>query len=60
MKEKTIKELRTDLNLTQEQFALILGVPTRTLQNWERGVSKTPLPALRLAEVIHDTTRDKI
>lgn len=56
----TIKEIREALKLTQEQFAELLGAPVRTYQNWERGVSKTPLHVQRLAEMLYGSARDKI
>ena len=33
---------------TQQQAADLLGVPYRTYQDWERGVSRMPTYALRL------------
>ena len=33
----TIRELRTGLHLTQEQFAHRLGVTVGAVQRWERG-----------------------
>lgn len=32
-----IKRIREDYNLTQEQFAAMLGLSVRTLRNWEQG-----------------------
>jgi len=31
------KTLRRRLNLTQDQFALAIGIPVATLRNWEQG-----------------------
>lgn len=36
------KEFRKRLGLTQEEFAEILGVHGRTIQNWESGTSVIP------------------
>lgn len=38
----TIKEMRTRTGLTQAQFAQLLGIPKRSIENWERGVSRCP------------------
>ena len=35
--ELNAKEIRDKLGLTQEKFAELLGVHTRTVQNWESG-----------------------
>lgn len=37
-----IKDARIKLGLTQHQFADLTGVPFRTIQNWENGVTKCP------------------
>lgn len=38
----TIKEMRAKTKLTQAQFAQLLGIPKRSIENWERGVSRCP------------------
>lgn len=35
--ELNAKEIRERLGMTQEKFAKLLGVSTRTIQNWESG-----------------------
>jgi putative transcriptional regulator len=40
---KTVKEIRTDLGMTQAQFAEAFGIPKRTVQAWE-GDQRTPPP----------------
>ena len=48
-----IKEIRAKLNVSQSEFALMIGVSTSTLQNWEQGRRKPDGPAkalLRVAE----------
>lgn len=44
-----IERLRNLLNLTQEAFALKLGVTARTIQNWESGkvIPKSKLSVLK-------------
>ena len=37
-----IKETRISLGLTQKQLAEMLGIPKRTIENWEGGVNKCP------------------
>lgn len=39
----TIKEAREYVGLTQKQVFQYLGIPIRTLQNWENGVRVCPL-----------------
>jgi len=40
-----VKEIREDLNLTQHQFAAMMGISVRTLQNWEQGRREPEGPA---------------
>lgn len=40
-----IKSIRTNINMTQKQFAELIGTTVRTVQNWEQGVC-TPSYAL--------------
>lgn len=42
MKMKTIKSERIRHGLTQEQLSNLVGVPVRTIQNWESGIRKCP------------------
>ena len=37
-----IKEARKKAGLTQEEMTSVLGIPRRTVQNWEKGVTKPP------------------
>lgn len=39
---KTVKELRTLLGMSQMKFSDFTGIPFRTIQNWENGVSTCP------------------
>jgi putative transcriptional regulator len=59
-----IKHIREGYQLTQEQFAAMLGISVRTLRNWEQGRRVPEGPAmvlLRVAEkhpeAILDTVR---
>lgn len=49
-----VRSLRKHLELTQEEFAAMIGVSVRTLQNWEQGHREPEGPAkalLRVAEM---------
>lgn len=37
-----LKETRVSLGLTQKQVAEMLGIPKRTIENWEGGQRKCP------------------
>ncbi len=46
-----VKSVREKLNASQAEFALMIGVSTATLRNWEQG-RRTPVgPALALLRV---------
>lgn len=38
----TIKEMRAATGLSQVKFAEHLGIPRRTIENWESGVNACP------------------
>jgi DNA-binding transcriptional regulator YiaG len=38
----TIKEIRTQMGLSQSQFANYFEIPIRTIQKWECGQSSPP------------------
>ena len=46
-----IKNIREKLNLSQREFALMIGVSVSTLQNWEQGRRKPEGPARALLKV---------
>jgi DNA-binding transcriptional regulator YiaG len=46
----TIKEIREGMGMTQTQFGEFLGIPMRTIQNWELGIRKCPNYVLMLIE----------
>lgn len=46
-----IKRIHTDYDLTQEQFAAMLGISVRTLRNWEQGRRVPEGPAMVLLRV---------
>jgi putative transcriptional regulator len=47
----SIKAIRRKLHLSQSEFALMLGVSTSTLQNWEQGRREPDGPAKALLKV---------
>jgi putative transcriptional regulator len=46
-----VKEIRNRLNLSQSQFARLLGISVRTLQNWEQGKRIPVGPSRRLLQI---------
>lgn len=53
-----LKEKRLEANITQENLAIIVGVSTRTIQNYELGTRKPANLeiAQKLADALHTTT----
>lgn len=49
-----IKALRESTGLTQRAFAEMLGIPKRSIENWESGVSKPPDYLVRLIRFFLD------
>lgn len=45
---KRIKELRKNTGLSQSKFAAKFGIPVRTLQQWEQGISAPPDYLIRM------------
>ena len=46
-----IKMVRKSLSVSQSEFAMMIGVSVRTLQNWEQGRRKPEGPAKALLRV---------
>jgi putative transcriptional regulator len=58
---KQIKDLRYRLEMTQEQFAVKLGVTTSSVCRWERGESQPSPLAIRIIELmINQLTADTL
>lgn len=57
MVSNDIKSIRATTNLSQTAFAAALGIPLRTVQDWERGVRNCPQYVVDLIafRVEHDT-----
>ena len=47
-----IKELRKKTGLSQSKFAAKFGIPVRTLQQWEQGISAPPEYLVRMMAYI--------
>jgi putative transcriptional regulator len=47
-----IKRIRSRLHVSQNQFALMIGVSKSTLQNWEQGRREPEGPAKALLRVV--------
>jgi putative transcriptional regulator len=47
-----VKRIREQTGLSQSQFALLLGVSLRTLQNWEQGRRHPVGPARALLKIV--------
>ena len=63
IKPPEIKAVRKKLNVSQNEFALMIGVSVRTLQNWEQGRRKPEGPAkalLRIASKNPDAVFDAL
>ncbi len=51
VEEPDVKEIREQYNLSQSQFASLLGISIKTLQNWEQGRRVPRGPARVLLQV---------
>ncbi len=47
-----IKELRKKTGLSQSKFSAKFGIPVRTLQQWEQGISTPPEYVVRMMAYI--------
>ena len=57
---KMIRKLRTNLGLTQEQFAAKIGVTVSTVNRWENDKGKpSPLAMLRIERLQKKRNRNK-
>lgn len=48
----TLKELRKKAGLSQSKFSARFGIPVRTLQQWEQGISAPPEYVVRMMAYI--------
>ena len=54
---KLVKELRANLDLTQEQFAVEVGVTWSTVNRWENGKGKPSPLAMRQIEKLQTKSK---
>ena len=47
-----IKEIRTQLNMTQRIFAGAMGVSIKTIESWEAGTNRPSGTACRMLEIL--------
>ncbi len=47
-----IKQLRNSTGLSQSKFSAKFGIPVRTLQQWEQGISAPPEYLIRMMAYI--------
>ena len=47
-----VKRIRSNLHVSQSQFALLIGVSKSTLQNWEQGRREPEGPAKALLRIV--------
>jgi len=50
--ETDVKAIREKTGLSQSQFALLIGVKLKTLQNWEQGRRRPVGPARALLKIL--------
>lgn len=51
VEEPDPREIRGKMGLSQEDFAHVLGISVRTLQNWEQGRRSPTGPAMKLLQI---------
>jgi len=52
-----IRAIREQVGLSQSEFATVMGVNLRTLQNWEQGRRKPHGPAVTLLKIVKTDPR---
>jgi putative transcriptional regulator len=53
-KNLDVKSIRNKAGLSQDQFAIMIGISVRTLQNWEQGHRKPEGPAKALLTIFNN------
>ena len=53
----SVKQIREKTNLSQSEFATMMGVSVKTLQNWEQDRRKPTGPAATLLRIIANKPR---
>ena len=59
---QSVKEIRQNTGLSQQKFCDLLGIPKRTLQDWEQGLRQCPpyVAELIAYRVEHDKSIPKV
>lgn len=52
-----VKEIRSKLGISQDKFALLLGVSKRTVENWEQGRRHPTGPARSLLRIVEQNPK---
>lgn len=52
IREPNVSAIRRKSGLSQSQFAVLIGVSLRTLQNWEQGRTRPTGPARALLRIV--------
>lgn len=55
-----IKKMRKALKLTQQQFAIKIGVSNATVSRWERGKQTPPIKKLKEIAAFFDCSADDL
>ena len=55
-----VQAIRKSANISQAQFAKLIGVNLRTLQNWEQRRTRPTGPALALLKIVASNPRSAI
>lgn len=59
-KEPEVKDIREQTGLSQTQFARLIGVSKRTLENWEQGRRQPTGPARALLKIVESDPKGAI
>lgn len=57
VREPNVRAIRRKSGLSQSQFATLIGVNLRTLQNWEQGRTRPTGPARALLRIVEKNPR---
>jgi transcriptional regulator with XRE-family HTH domain len=56
----TLKAIRVNKNMTQEEAAKLLGISVDTLGNYERGATFPDVPVIKKIEEVYETNYNDI
>ena len=58
--QMTLKAIRINKQLSQDEAAKLIGISSDTLSNYERGKSFPDIPVLKKIEEVYETRYDSI